>query len=157
MNAREKKAIFATALALVLVGSITANAQLTRVQSQKYALSPTMTVSVVPIDLGTLVGGASGSQTFNGVVSFAITSAGTQTVTATLDINDTSFASYQVVIENSGGQVCALVGGSAVSTTLSCTFTIPGSSNTSYNEAISYTANDGITYAGSNSLTFALA
>ena len=148
-------------LELALVSTLlstAAYAQLVRTQDISYQLSPTMTVSVSPVSLGTLAGGSSGSVTSAGAIAFTVAS-GTpsQQVTATMDVNATSFASLEVAIENSAGQMCDLKGGSAVSSVTTCTWTIPGSVTTTYSEVIIWTTNDGISYSGQQPITFQLA
>ncbi|MDE1854359.1 MAG: hypothetical protein KGI38_11520, partial [Thaumarchaeota archaeon] len=127
------------------IGILAVSAQLSRTQYATFNLSPTETTTVTSVALGTLTGGASGSQTFKGVIAFTISS-GTHTITATLLDNDTLWQSISVYILNTGGQQCQLQGGSAVSHILSCSWTI--SSSQTYDETYVYTPTDG--YAVSN-------
>ena len=143
---KKRNSLIVVSLLVALVLTPVAYALVSRSQSISYTLTPTNNVSIQSVGLGTVSGGSSSSQTFDSAMTLSSTSGGTHTVTATLSVNGTQFSNFDVsfVQISPNGDMCDLSIG-----TTSCTWTVSLTSPLSYNEVISYTANDGITATGS--------
>jgi hypothetical protein len=136
-------AILSLLLALTL--SSVAWALLTRTQTITYTLAPTSSVTLVPVGLGTIMGGTGSSLTSPGVLTLSSTAGGTHTITATLSANSTRFSKFDVsFIASNGSDVCDLALG-----TTTCSWTVSLATSQTYSETTVWTANDGISATGS--------
>jgi hypothetical protein len=107
-----------------------------------YTLEPSASATLVPVSLGTVIGGTSGSQTFTDAVTITVALQGPVTVTATLG-NFSDFSSFEVILTNANGNAVTISEASPTGT-----FVINGPATTAYDLYVSYTAKDGISSKG---------
>ena len=150
MNAPTRKRILIETLAVVLIiSSAAAYAQFSQRQTMTFQLSPSVSMTLTSVNLGTYQGGASDTtQSFSDVLTFNVDSAGTYTIGATVNINATIWHDWTMYITGIGGQACVLQGGSGISLITTCSWTI--TSSQTFSETVIASANDGVSISNGN-------
>ena len=104
-----------------------------------YVLSPSTSIAIVDVNLGSITGGSSGTQTFSNVINIVIAKTGAVSLNFALSGTLSDFSAFSLKLSNTGGPF-----GTLSLTQQSLTVATDGPRQIQLNYDVTFTANDGI-------------